>query len=92
VGLTRPAQNPFTFVSFDYTQLDRRRGGAINSAVSTSSFSSTNDKKFIGTSIGADTSLSVINATAMLLNIVVSAWNLSMDALNVYGVERQGRF
>lgn len=66
VGVTRLAQNPFTFVSFDYTQLDRRRGGAINSAVSTFS-------------------LSVINATTMLLNIVTSVWNLSMDALNMYG-------
>lgn len=38
-GVTRPAQN---FVSFDYTQLDRRRGGFINSAVSTFSFSISN--------------------------------------------------
>lgn len=32
-GVARPAQNPFAFVSFDYSQLDRRKGGATSSAV-----------------------------------------------------------
>lgn len=32
-GVARPVQNAFAFISFDYSQLDRRKGGATSSAV-----------------------------------------------------------
>ena len=41
-GLARPAQNPFAFVSFDYSQLDRRKEGATSTAVSIFFYSNIN--------------------------------------------------